>query len=81
MTFDVAIADSLHAQARNRFAVLVQRATTLKAEGADDERAVAELVTQLGVSILDRNGTPEFWDALWSVCAVAAHAAVKEVKP
>ena len=81
MTFDIAVADSRHAQSRNRFAALVQRANALKAECTDDERAVTELVTEIGVGILDRADTPEFWEALWNVCGALAFAAIEKGQP
>jgi hypothetical protein len=78
---NIAIADSLHAAARDGFAALVKRANTLKTQGADHERATSQLMTEIGVGILDRNGSPEFWDALWCVCGALAYAAVTEGRP
>jgi hypothetical protein len=78
--FNIGVADSLHAASRDRFAAIVQRANTLKTEGTGDERAVTELVTEIGVGILDRADTPEFWDALWNLCGALAYAAVETTK-
>jgi hypothetical protein len=79
--FNVANADALHAQAREGVAAIVERGNTLKGEGLDDERAVAQLVTEIGVGILNRDGTQEeFWDGVWKVCGALAYAAVERAK-
>jgi hypothetical protein len=77
---NMAIADSLHAQARDGFALIVKRGKALKTEGLDDELAVNQLITEIGVGILNRGDTPEFWDGLWSVCGALAYAAIEMTK-